>query len=837
MTMKKNLLLNLMVLIFVLQVHSVFPSLQIKHNEMKKTIEINDETKNLSLTISYQNRCLINQIKVLDHSVLANNKGVASGIKIDGMWETTLSDIKSPVVDIVDNQVTIKGIIFGPSNNLIQESWIFHPHSEFIDWTIERKYQGKTTLEDTGFPIWTFDTMDTWTGALLGTGGVAWCKLFDQINASLGNHTGDVTFWSQKNNACLKIETLDTGDHKVAIRFARQSEDFWTLNYSISEERLKPKHFLARFINNRQDIWAPFDARNSAKVTYRLSASKYDKLFDRGYFAGFNGETIHNVLNTIGRVGVIDENIIGSNNWHVGMGYAVLHEQWIAQMGLAINDLNYFQNYKKTLNNYRDNAINPDGRVKSRWGYRIWDSRPGTFQDGFYEAQWGDLLDSNTDYVINVSELFQLDADLDWLKSHKTQCEKVLDFLINRDSDNDGLVEMMTDSYKDKKGSDWIDVIWASYENAFINAKLYLALKLWGNMEELLKDDVHSHYYKLLAERLKQSFNRPIQSGGFWNPEKQWYIYWRDKDNSIHGNNLVTPVNFMAIAYGICDSVKWRDAILGQIEEQMQNENLMIWPLCFYPYELDEGYKVNYPFPNYENGDIFLAWGEVGIRAYQEYNPAIPLKYIKNVLKQYERDGLAFQRYSRKDQKGVGGDILANNCMPIVGLYRNIYGIQPQHNRLYINPHLTKELNGTQLKYNHRGQQYLIQLSLGQYSVTAKQFTVNTTASFGMDAKNNDVIYFNQSNKSPSMKIIRDIDAEIEIDIIDWKEEMVRKWSVETSGSKTSIVCYLYDLIPNHGYKIYQNGKQLMDIQSDSFGIIKYSFHCGPKEKQIFKLF
>src|SRR5262249_9694001 len=48
------------------------------------------------------------------------------------------------------------------------------------------------------------------------------------------------------------------------------------------------------------------------------------------------------------------------------------------------------------------------------------------------------------------------------------------------------------------------------------------------------------------------AFNRPIAEGGFWNPERNWYVYWREADNSIHGDNLVTPVNFAAVAYGLC---------------------------------------------------------------------------------------------------------------------------------------------------------------------------------------------------------------------------------------------------------------------------------------------
>ena len=265
------------------------------------------------------------------------------------------------------------------------------------------------------------------------------------------------------------------------------------------------------------------------------------------------------------------------------MGYAVLHEQWIAQMGLAINDPDYLSNYRKSLDYYRDNAISPEGNVKDRWAYRIWDSKPGTFNNGFYECQWGDLYDSNTDYVANVAQLFQMNGDLKWVQTHQLQCEKALDFLLKKDSDHDGLIEVSTDSYKEKKGSDWIDVIWASYENAFINAKLYESLVQWSDVEDILGDSAKANIYRALAKKCKTRFNQPISEGGFWNPENNWYVYWRDKDDRIHGDNLVTPVNFMAIAYGICDNDHRKEAILGKIEVLMQKEKLFMWPLNFFP--------------------------------------------------------------------------------------------------------------------------------------------------------------------------------------------------------------------------------------------------------------
>jgi len=96
--------------------------------------------------------------------------------------------------------------------------------------------------------------------------------------------------------------------------------------------------------------------------------------------------------------------------------------------------------------------------------------------------------------------------------------------------------------------------------------------------------------------------------------------------------------------------------------------------------------------------------GSVAVKAYASYKPELALKYVKNVLSQYAKDGLAFQRYGRTKQDGLGDDILSGNSLSVVGLYQAIYGINPLHNRFYLNPHITEQLAGTQVKYNYRNQ-------------------------------------------------------------------------------------------------------------------------------------
>ncbi|MEJ0028925.1 MAG: trehalase family glycosidase [Bacteroidota bacterium] len=440
-------------------------------------------------------------------------------------------------------------------------------------------------------------------------------------------------------------------------------------------------------------------------------------------------------------------------------------------MGLGINDDNYLKGYQECLDYYRDNAINPDGRVWPRWAYSNEDAMPNIFTDkGFYEAQWGYLLDSNPDIVINVAELFDQTCNVDWLKAHQQSCEKALDWILNRDTNDNGLVEMITDSLEQKRGSDWIDIIWASYENAFVNAKLYRALTLWADIENLLGNESKEKHYRDFATKMKASFNKPVSKGGFWDKENNCYVHWREKDGSIHGRNMVTPVNFMAIAYGICDDATRSRTILDTIEAQMQKENLFFWPLCLYTYGPGEGNDWQFPFPNYENGDIFLSWGSVAAKAYSTYKPELAVKYINKVLTQYSKDGLAFQRYGRAKQDGLGDDILSGNALSVVGLYQAIYGINPKYNRFYLEPHITPELAGTQVKYNYRNQKLTIDLDVNNYAVSNGQFKVVSKQNFGFYANRNELLYFRGNDSKPSVNVLVPPNSTLMLNVKDRKK-------------------------------------------------------------------
>ncbi|MGA2543268.1 MAG: hypothetical protein ABSG78_17090 [Verrucomicrobiota bacterium] len=803
----------------------------------RKLVTLADGRGQLALRLNYDGRCVLDQITVRGREVAAE-AGASSGIRVDGQWFTTRNGIASPGVVISKDTVAVTGIVFGKPGSEVHETWQFTVQADRILWRITREYSTGATLEDAAFPEWDFGSMSTWTGGMLDDGGVVWNKYLGTLNATYGAHAGTVTFWNREQRDCLRIVPTLPKDQHPTVRFSHQTNNIFSCNYAVSGQELKPKHDLRRYLSNRQDLWAPFQAApGKVSVEFVLQALDYDKVCNRGTFQGLDGRSIRELLNTVGRYGVIDSRLVGANGWRTG--YICLHEQWFAEIGLALNDPDYIANLSEALAYERDHAIGPDGRIKSRWTYNAGDAMRGTYDAlGFYEAQWGYLMDSQPDYVINVAEQFDLTGDRHWLAGQKTACERALHFLMDREVQDTGLVAMMTDSCKQQRGSDWIDIIWASYENALVNAELYYALGLWSGAEDALGDPAHAASYRAFAARLKTHFNRPVTEGGFWDPTNQWYIYWREKDGSIHGDNLVTPVNFAAIAYGLCDDTSRQKAILDRIEAEMQKEDLFSWPLNFFSYQREEGAARNFPLPNYENGDLFLSWGELGVRAYAAYDPVLALKYVKKTLARYDEDGLSFQRYLRKSQRGSGDDILAGNCMSVVGLYRDIYGIQPKPGRLFLEPHLTGDLNGTELRYQLRGRDYVVALSTNGCAVAVGACTLRASPPFGVNAIATGLEYFPGKSADWALSVTPPAAQALTIQIQAWPDNSSepRRWTESAPQDKGKTRHAVAGLRPEAIYQLSVNGRAAVSLRADKAGRIEFAQTPGlvmPKQFEL----
>jgi Bacterial alpha-L-rhamnosidase 6 hairpin glycosidase domain len=799
-----------------------------------KTATVSSADETLSLHLRFDDRCLVDQLSIFGRQVVAPQTGACTAVKVNDAWHTTRAGIASPQVKHDGPTLRLTDIHFGPPDFPVTEEWLFAVADDHIDWTITRTYHASGQLQDTYFPGFDFLDMATWTGGILDTGGVAWTKYLDTPQATYSSHSGSVIFWNKDTEDCLKVAASPAPPAQdLTARFSRHPSNIFSASFWPSDTPLVPGHGLARFLADRQDVWRPapisVDRAHPLTITntVTLTARRYDEVSNLGTLVGIDGDAVRELLNTIGRYGVIDRGLSGSNGWR--SSYICTHEPWLAQFGLALADPNFIANFTLALDEIKRSAITPEGRVLARWHAHAGDAMPGTFnpETGYYEAQWGYLLDSQPSYVICVAEQFDLTGDLAWLRSHRESCRAALDYMLRRDNDHDGLLEVIPQSCKEERGSDWIDIVWASHENALVNAEMFEALTQWSALEDLMGHTVQGRRYRQAARKLKAAFNKPIADGGFWNPGRGWYVYWREPDHSIHGDNLVTPVNFAAIAYGLCDDPERRAVLLTQIETLMQKEDLFHWPLCFFPFQPEEVHARQKVFPAYENGDLFLGWAELAVRSYASVDPALALKYIRKVIERYNIDGLSFQRCLRADGAGVGDDILANNAMAIVGLYRDIYGVRPRHDRLFLDPNLTSELSGTQLLYPLRSAQYTIDLATERSTISANSASVTAAHPFGVDIEGGRVRYFSTIGQPAELSLTARGHVPFDVVVDAWSPKDAptqRRWTVRAgSGAPVSIDHVVAGLASGADYELHRNGEPTASLRANAEGVVKFS--------------
>ena len=793
---------------------------QISHDVAARTILISDAADDLSLMIDYSNGCRIVQVNIKGENTVSP-AGVFTAVRTAG--ERFSSGLLSGQVKVaaVKDGIEIRDIIYG--DGLINETWIFKPGKKTVTWTIRRMYAQDVSLEDMSMPVWNFANMSVWKGGIFDNGGMVWCKYLDRNRCAYGVHTAGVTFWNPDNNRSFRITpALPDGWFPAAKYMQNEAGEFVCSQY-VTGEILGQRYQQERFVGRgRTDVFAPFGAdKGEVTISLDLQSIDYETEYSRGNLCGIDAAAVRELMNTTGRYGVVDNNIIGANGWTTN--WKCLHEPFFAQIGMALNDRNYTRNFSSTLDQERDLAMLDDGRVLSRWHGVRGDEIPGTYNEktGYYEAQWGYTVDSQTGYIINTAEQFDVCGDVNWLKSHKESCEKALDWLIRRDTNDNGIFEMVNSNISEEKCSDWIDIVWAGFENAFVNAQMYEALNLWAGCEEVLDDRAKAEYYREKALRLKNAFNKSIDEGGFWYPEKKQFIYWRDNDGTIHGDNSVTPVNFAAIAFGICDDPLRITEILNQIETRMVAENLFHWPLCFDPFKREEVHINNWPFPKYENGDIFPTWGYLGVRAYVHFDKTIALKYIQNLLEQYSKDGLSFQRYSRTTQQGLGNDILAGISTTITSLYRDIYGVRPKWNRMGLEPNMLEILNGTSFTYNLRDTVYHLKLSVNDYEMNTENFSVRSRNAFGACWRDKQLCYYPDNKDNVVLSIsAKSKPVYLETDTC---SENDLSWKVTSNGVHQFRITGLneksdYQLTVNHQPVTFDRGKD---------GVILFSYPCN----------
>lgn len=444
MIIKKALFFCLLFIMVVIHfsVSCFAQGIRIKNDIRNKKIIFGNEK--MSMTLDYNSKANITLLSINGLQVLDESAGIYSQITTATTNYSTLHLSADPSVKVSNNNIFIDDIVFGDKELTIHETWRFTISSNDIKFNIERAISKSVIAEQVALPAFVFSSINTWEGAYQGYGGLAWFYLFNKKEDTYGVHTNSSQFWNSKTGNGLSV-TVDAPGKEVAMKYNRTKEDRLSYSIAVSADEMLPRYdsgtHRRRYVRDSTNVWAPFAMQaGKSSQTITLSRFNFNDKYGRGKLAGINGEEVSAVLNTIARIGVIDRQHFGGNSWHTPYGPICLHEQYIAQLGLAINDKNYLNGYRQCLDFYRDNAIKTDGRVWPRWAYSNEDAMPGEVTDkGFYEAQWGYLLDANPDFVTNVVELYDQTGNKAWIKTCQQSCEKALDWILKRDSNSNGL--------------------------------------------------------------------------------------------------------------------------------------------------------------------------------------------------------------------------------------------------------------------------------------------------------------------------------------------------------------------------------------------------------------
>jgi len=161
----------------------------------------------------------------------------------------------------------------------------------------------------------------------------------------------------------------------------------------------------------------------------------------------------------------------------------------------------------------------------------------------------------------------------------------------------------------------------------------------------------------------------------------------------------------------------------------------------------------------------------------------------------------------------------------VLRLSCDVYGIQPKHNRLYLEPHLTPDLNGTRLHYNLRNQSYVLDLSTSGSRMTVEDFAVLDAEPFALKVRGDTAEFFPGSRNAPALSVTRSRRAPVEISIAAWPASLTgtRKWSESCAKRGVAVQHVVSDLQPHVVYSLLCNGRTVGSFKADDAGRIAFS--------------
>ncbi len=150
----------------------------IKNNAADKVVAFGNNK--IMITLDYNRKCNISELNVNGQTVISGPAGVYSEIKTAAGTFSTLKLTSDPAIKTGDNFVDVSNIKYGNNEETVIENWKFLITGNDIKFDIERNFLKSFNIEEAGFPSFNFNNINTWNGAFLGYGGLAWFYLFNR---------------------------------------------------------------------------------------------------------------------------------------------------------------------------------------------------------------------------------------------------------------------------------------------------------------------------------------------------------------------------------------------------------------------------------------------------------------------------------------------------------------------------------------------------------------------------------------------------------------------------------------------------------------------------------
>lgn len=710
---------------------------------------------NLTMQIDYNNKCKITSMKMGSGQVEAlDSIGATSGIEIpSSTYYSTGTLTTSPSVTISANAAIISNIQYGSNDIKVTETWTVTANDDDIQLRLDKTYDwltgAYTTLyqKSLGYAFVTdrFDNVYVENGA----GYV----LQDELNRSKQRIYGNGDYYATygnngmnqrgRFNRGLWVDLIDNPDDLILSMTASTTlkgatEVYRNMNGSYA---LKVDHILSpNTINlytspfNCLDYMIDYDnssgqhhgyaqttvadlQTDTVTYTYKVTPNRNKYYVDPLTLPTTSRVNATRFLRCLQDIGRYDESDYGaSDTMSAGLGswLAAWTETLFKALQIGDGNTGLIDGNKRAI----DQMINGGGQ----------DLTTGKCVGGWGSAPYyPDAYENQAAFVHLISQTFDVSGDTAWLTSVANNARLALDYDIGTDSDNDGLREGKFDNHEENTGAvTWNDCIDSSHEDAYSNAILYGALRRWADIEQnVLGNFTNANKYNDFADKLKTSYNKDVSEGGLWSTTHNAFVYWRDKDNSIHGDVKHMQVNAMASYFGIADKNRVKTIFLepfdgySSVEDFLEKNNCNGVPTNLFSFDPLETSK-DMKFGSFENGGTFAQNTLELERAYGALGISNDIgKYVKNSVDfSLDKMDLWWDKdtpnwdYSSMNGTWVCNYQMVSNVWPAAGFIVHTLGINPRYNCLEVKPALnTDEFNGTVINYTLRGKKYTITIN------------------------------------------------------------------------------------------------------------------------------